>query len=88
MFSQGLKSLDTPGYMADSYLIDIANNNLHLFGTGALKGVEQLQLPSTVHTISFKYISFDDIVDYLGRLKNRFLGLKVKKSIFDGVFCF
>lgn len=65
------------GHMADSYLIDIANNNLHLFGSGALEGSEQLHLPPTVHTISFKYISFDDIIDYLGKLKNKFLGLKV-----------
>ncbi|EDV27069.1 uncharacterized protein TRIADDRAFT_54619 [Trichoplax adhaerens] len=74
--SQCRKSLDTSGRMADSYLIDIEENSLHLFGTGALEGVERLQLPSTVHTISFKYISFDDIIPYLVKLKNRFRDLR------------
>ncbi|XP_075753852.1 leucine-rich repeat-containing protein 49 isoform X1 [Pelodiscus sinensis] len=82
VFPEETRSLDTilsdavQGLsVLDSHLVEVEGDTLYLYGSGALESLDRnwsVQTAGTVTTVSFMFIEFDEIVQVLPKLKNRF----------------
>uniref|UniRef100_H2YWU8 Leucine-rich repeat-containing protein 49 n=1 Tax=Ciona savignyi TaxID=51511 RepID=H2YWU8_CIOSA len=61
--------------MSETYLAEIDGENLQLFGPGALDSLDKnwgTQASNTVTTITVQFINFDDLCNYLVKIRNKF----------------
>lgn len=73
-----LKIVDSVKSLSSSHLAEIENNSLNLYGSGSLEALEKEwneKTLSTINTINFKYINFQDIVPLVDKLFNNFPSL-------------
>nr|XP_026691632.1 leucine-rich repeat-containing protein 49 isoform X2 [Ciona intestinalis] len=62
--------------ISESYLAEIDGENLQLFGPGALDSLDKNwgnQASSAVTTITIQFINFDDLCNYIIKIKNKFI---------------